>query len=346
MRCAAGISSPCLCPFVCGKVVGEDMCGSERGWLPASPCALENSIHVALLDGVSRHPGYGEEEDEEDLLWAEGGWMTQSPSVSFPVLLAVHTESVNLSECGMKGLCRFVCATQSSSLQAVVTVRCGAVPFDEGGARCHGCCAPRPFIASAPSFLFFGLCEFFLRSHNVFFCSTMNLLWELWFWCLLHGASPCVSVAVLPRGAKAFDGVFALLFAPCSRPCLAMAAAVELCDCAPAMRVSSFAAAPSLCWWGRRRANALELRPSGRGKAPTAADGDGLCCRRCDGMTSPVSQLTEMDEGRTASPAPLIILSVHCSHTPHAPQSSVATTIRMSVSQLECKIDVDLFPRV
>ncbi|RNC34834.1 putative retrotransposon hot spot (RHS) protein [Trypanosoma cruzi] len=86
-----------------------------------------------------------------------------------------------------------------------------------------------------------------------------------------------------------------------------MAAAVELCDCALAMRVSSFAAVPSLCWWGRRRANALELRPSGRGKAPTAADGDGLCCRRCDGRTSPVSQLTEMDEGRTASPAPLII---------------------------------------
>ncbi|RNC32045.1 putative retrotransposon hot spot (RHS) protein [Trypanosoma cruzi] len=123
-----------------------------------------------------------------------------------------------------------------------------------------------------------------------------------------------------------------------------MAAAVGLCDCALAMRVSSFAAAPSLCWWGRRRATAsLELRPSGRGKAPTAADGDGLCCRRCDGRTSPVSQSTEMDEGRTASPAPLIILSVHCSHTPHAPQSSVATTIRMSVSQLECKIDVDPF---
>ncbi|RNC33877.1 putative retrotransposon hot spot (RHS) protein [Trypanosoma cruzi] len=136
----------------------------------------------------------------------------------------------------------------------------------------------------------------------------MNLLWELWFWCLLHGALPCVSVAVLPRGAKAFDGVFALLFAPCSRPCLAMAAAVGLCDCALAARVSSFAAAPSLCWWGRRRANALvELRPSGRGKAPTAADGDGLCCRRCDGRTSPVSQSTEMDEGRTASPTPLII---------------------------------------
>ncbi|RNC35054.1 hypothetical protein TcCL_Unassigned02095 [Trypanosoma cruzi] len=138
---------------------------SECGWLPASPRALRNSIHVALLDGVSRHPGCSEEEDEEDLLWEEGGWTGQSPSVSFPVLLAVHTESVNLSECGMKGLCRFVCATQSSSLQALVTVRCSAVLFDEGGARCHGCCAPRPFIASAPSLLFFSVSVacFFLK---------------------------------------------------------------------------------------------------------------------------------------------------------------------------------------
>ncbi|RNC51105.1 hypothetical protein TcCL_ESM11811 [Trypanosoma cruzi] len=103
----------------------------------------------------------------------------------------------------MKGLCRFVRATQSSSLQAVVTLRCGAVPFDEGGARCHGCCAPRPFIASAPSLLFFSLCEFFLRSHNILFCFTMNLLEELWFWCLLHGVSPCVShlLPLLPRCA-------------------------------------------------------------------------------------------------------------------------------------------------
>ncbi|EAN91572.1 hypothetical protein Tc00.1047053506335.15 [Trypanosoma cruzi] len=95
----------------------------------------------------------------------------------------------------------------------------------------------------------------------------MNLLEELWFWCLLHGASPRVSVAVLPRGAEAFGGVFILLFAPCSRPCLVMAAAVGLCDSAPAVRVSSFAAAPSLCWLGRRRATAsVKLRPSGRGR--------------------------------------------------------------------------------
>ncbi|RNC41394.1 hypothetical protein TcCL_NonESM09057 [Trypanosoma cruzi] len=150
--------------FVCGKVVGEDMCGSERGWLPASPRALGASIHVALLDGVSRQPGCGEEEDGEDLLWAEGGWTGQSSSVSFPVLLAVHTESVNLGECGMKGLCRFVRATQSSSLQAVVTVRCGAVPFDEGRTRCHGCCAPRPFIVSAPGFFFCARIIFYFAS--------------------------------------------------------------------------------------------------------------------------------------------------------------------------------------
>ncbi|RNC33736.1 retrotransposon hot spot (RHS) protein [Trypanosoma cruzi] len=95
-----------------------------------------------------------------------------------------------------------------------------------------------------------------------------------------------------------------------------MAAAVELCDCAPAMRVSSFAAAPSLFWWGRRRANALELRPSGRGKAPTAADGDGLCCRRCDGRTSPVSQSTEMDEAALRLP-PLSSSSLSTAVTHH-----------------------------
>ncbi|RNC41020.1 hypothetical protein TcCL_NonESM09449 [Trypanosoma cruzi] len=43
--------------------------GSERGWLPAPPRALENSIQVDLLDGVARHPGRGEEEDGEGLLW-------------------------------------------------------------------------------------------------------------------------------------------------------------------------------------------------------------------------------------------------------------------------------------
>ncbi|KAF5219580.1 hypothetical protein ECC02_007417 [Trypanosoma cruzi] len=248
----------------CGKGYVRE---SERGWLPASPCALGTSIDVDLLDGVSRLPGRREEEDGEGLLWAEGGWTGQSPSVSFSVSLAVNTESINLSECGMKGLCRFVCATQSSSLQAVVTLRCGAVPFDVGGARCHGCCAPQPFIASASALLFFSLCEFFLRSHNILFCSTMNLLEELWFWCLLHGASPCVSVAVLPRGAKAFDGVFILLFAPCSRPCLAMAAAVGFCDCALAVRVSSFAVVPLLCWWGGdERLRRWSCAPVGEGR--------------------------------------------------------------------------------
>ncbi|EKG03022.1 retrotransposon hot spot (RHS) protein, putative [Trypanosoma cruzi] len=96
-------------------------------------------------------------------------------------------------------------------------------------------------------------------------------------------------------------------------------AAVRLCGSVLAVRLSSFAVAPLLCWWGRERAAAsVELRSSGRGKAPTAADGDGLCCRRSDGMTSPVSQLTEMDEGRTASLSPLFVPSVHCSHTHRA----------------------------
>ncbi|RNC41781.1 hypothetical protein TcCL_NonESM08644 [Trypanosoma cruzi] len=218
---------------------------SECGWLPASPRALGPSIHVALLDGVSRHPGRGEDEDEEDLLWAEGGWTGQSPSVSFPVSLAVHTESVNLSECGMKRLCRFVCATQSSSLQAVVTVRCSAVPFDEGRARCHGRCVPRPFISSAPALSFFSVCVNFF-----FFCFTMDLLEVLWFWWLLHDASPCVSVAVLPRDAEAFDGVFILLFESSSQPCLVMAAEMGFCGCVLVARVATHAVAASLCVGG------------------------------------------------------------------------------------------------
>ncbi|EAN87193.1 hypothetical protein Tc00.1047053508587.50 [Trypanosoma cruzi] len=185
--------------------------GSECGWLPALPRALGPSIHVALLDGVSRHPGCSEEEDGEGLLWAEGGWTGQSPSVSFPVSLVVRTESINLSERGMKRLCRFSCATQSSSLHAVVAVRCGAVPFDEGRVRCHGRCAPQLFIDTASAFLF-SVCV------NFFFCFTMDLLEELWFWWLLHDALPCVSVAVFPRDAKAFDGVLTLLFEFCSQP--------------------------------------------------------------------------------------------------------------------------------
>ncbi|RNC46063.1 hypothetical protein TcCL_NonESM04176 [Trypanosoma cruzi] len=142
----------------------------------------------------------------------------------------------------MKRLCCFVCATQSSSLQAVVTVRCGAVPLDVGRVRCYGRCAPQPFIASAPA-LSFSNCVFFV-------CFTVNLLEEVWFWRLLHGALPRVSVAVLPRDAEAFGGVFTLLFAPCSQSCLVMAAAVGLCGCVLVARIaSSFAVAPSLCWW-------------------------------------------------------------------------------------------------
>ncbi|RNC43164.1 putative retrotransposon hot spot (RHS) protein [Trypanosoma cruzi] len=83
--------------------------------------------------------------------------------------------------------------------------------------------------------------------------------------------------------------------------------------------------------WRRRR----------RRKAPAAADGDGLCSRRCDGRTSPVSQLTEMDVGRTASLFRLIILSVHSSHRPQAPRGSGATTIRTAASQSNSAIDVD-----
>ncbi|RNC36649.1 putative retrotransposon hot spot (RHS) protein [Trypanosoma cruzi] len=128
----------------------------------------------------------------------------------------------------------------------------------------------------------------------------MDLLEVLWFWCLLHGVSPCVSVAVLSRDAKAFDGMFILLFASCSQPCLAMATAMGLCGCVFVARVASPAVAPSLCWWGRRRATAsVEWRPSGRGKTPTSADGDGVCCGQFDEMTLPVSHPTEMDEGRT-----------------------------------------------
>ncbi|RNC39569.1 hypothetical protein TcCL_NonESM11062 [Trypanosoma cruzi] len=95
------------------------MCaGSECGWLPAPPRSLGTSVHMVLPDGVSRHPGRGEEEDGEGLLWAEGGWTGQSPSVSFPVSLAVHTESINVSNYRRKRLCRFACYS------IVVIARC------------------------------------------------------------------------------------------------------------------------------------------------------------------------------------------------------------------------------
>ncbi|EAN88918.1 hypothetical protein Tc00.1047053508431.5 [Trypanosoma cruzi] len=196
------MSLPC-CVKGCGRgYVWE----TERGWVSASPSALGASIHVDLLDGVSRHPGCSEEEDGEGLLWAEGGWTGQSPSVSFPVSLAVLTESVNLSECGMKGLCRFVRATQSSSLHAVVTVRCGAVPLDEGRVRCHGRCAPQPFIASAPAlFCFFFASRWICwRSFGFGGCFTaFRLVCRLRFFrvmprrlmgCLLFFLSPAASL--------------------------------------------------------------------------------------------------------------------------------------------------------
>ncbi|RNC52261.1 putative retrotransposon hot spot (RHS) protein [Trypanosoma cruzi] len=92
-----------------------------------------------------------------------------------------------------------------------------------------------------------------------------------------------------------------------------MAAAVGLCGCLLVACVASSAVASLLCWWRNGGATALvEWRPSGRGKAPTAADGDGLCCRRSDEMMLPVSNPTEIDEGRTFSLFFPSILSVHC----------------------------------
>ncbi|EKF26217.1 hypothetical protein MOQ_010100, partial [Trypanosoma cruzi marinkellei] len=202
-----------FCVWECcvrGCVRGVSVGGSESS--PAH-CGLHT------LGGFLRHPGRGEEEDGEDLLWAEGGWMGQSLSVLFPLSLAVRTESIAFSNYGVKRLCRFARATQSSSLHAVVTARCGAVLFDEGRVRCHGCCAPQPFIASAPTFMFF-------CSHNIFFRFAMILLEEICSLCLLHGVLPCVSAAFLPPDAEAFDGVFTLFLRSVSQPCLVMAAAV------------------------------------------------------------------------------------------------------------------------
>ncbi|EAN92188.1 hypothetical protein TcCL_Unassigned05575 [Trypanosoma cruzi] len=50
-----------------------------------------------------------------------------------------------------------------------------------------------------------------------------------------------------------------------------------------------------------------------------------------------------MDEDRTASLFPLIILSVHSSHRPHVPHGSGGTTIRTAASQSDCAVDVDPF---
>ncbi|RNC40110.1 putative retrotransposon hot spot (RHS) protein [Trypanosoma cruzi] len=92
-----------------------------------------------------------------------------------------------------------------------------------------------------------------------------------------------------------------------------MAAAVGLCGFVLVARVASSAVAPLLCWWRNGGATTLvEWHPSGRGKAPTAADGDGLCRRRSDEMILPVSHPTEIDEDRTSSHFIPSILSVHC----------------------------------
>ncbi|RNC56846.1 retrotransposon hot spot (RHS) protein [Trypanosoma cruzi] len=76
-----------------------------------------------------------------------------------------------------------------------------------------------------------------------------------------------------------------------------MVAAVRLCGSVLVALVSSFAVAPLLCWWGSWRATALvKWCPSGRGKAPTAADGERRCCRRSDEVASLLPQPTEIDE--------------------------------------------------
>ncbi|EAN94540.1 hypothetical protein Tc00.1047053511843.35 [Trypanosoma cruzi] len=230
--------------LLCVGKLWERMCaGSECGWLPASPCALGASIHVDLLDGVSQHPGRGEEEDGKGLLWTEGGWTGQSPSVSFPVLLAAHTESINLRNYRRKRLCRFVCATPSSSLHAVVTVRFGAVPSDEGRVRCRGRCAPRPFIASASAFLFLHL-HIFLLLHDEFVGGALALAPCFMALCLLCRLR--FFHAILKRlAAEDLDNVLcAALFS------FVIAAAVRLCGCVLVARVASPAVAPLLCWWG------------------------------------------------------------------------------------------------
>ncbi|RNC51406.1 putative retrotransposon hot spot (RHS) protein [Trypanosoma cruzi] len=124
---------------------------------------------------------------------------------------------------------------------------------------------------------------------------------------------------------------------------LVMAAAVGLCGCVFVSIVASSAVAPSLCWWGRRRATALVERRRWRGKAPTAADGDGLCCRRSDEMTSPVSHPTDMDEDRTFS---LSLPSVPSLLLTEELQGSVVITNRMSMSQQAAQSMWTLVPRV
>ncbi|RNC46451.1 retrotransposon hot spot (RHS) protein, partial [Trypanosoma cruzi] len=161
-----------------------------------------------------------------------------------------------------------------------------------------------------------------------------------------YGVSPCVSIAMLLRGAEAFGGVFILFLRPAADlvwPC-GSSGALRLRAC----RVCLIFCRCSLVVLVREETSDCVggVAPRWRGKAPTAADGDGLCCKRPDGKMSPVSQSTEMDEGRTASPTPFIIPSIHCSHTPHAPHGSGGTTIRMSVSQSECAIGGNHFPRV
>ncbi|RNC31879.1 hypothetical protein TcCL_Unassigned05572 [Trypanosoma cruzi] len=172
----------------------------------------------------------------------------------------------------MKGLCRFSCATQSSSLHAVVAVRCGAVPLDEGRVRCHGRCAPQLFIDTASAFLFSVCVNFFFalrwicwRSFGFGGCfTTLCLVCRLRFFRVM----PKRLMGCLPFFLSSAASLFAhggsngILRLRVRRTCR-----ISRC-CSLVLLVGS-----------ERVTASVELRPSGRGKAPTAAECDSLCCR-------------------------------------------------------------------
>ncbi|RNC40590.1 putative retrotransposon hot spot (RHS) protein, partial [Trypanosoma cruzi] len=80
-------------------------------------------------------------------------------------------------------------------------------------------------------------------------------------------------------------------------------------DCVLVARAASSAVVPSLCWGSGRATALVEWRPSGRGKAPTAAECDSLCRRRSGGMVSLLPRTTEMDEDRTAPLSTFFIIA-------------------------------------
>ncbi|RNC38691.1 hypothetical protein TcCL_NonESM12039 [Trypanosoma cruzi] len=104
----------------------------------------------------------------------------------------------------------------------------------------------------------------------------------------LHGFAFFVWVAAPPRPIEMMEYLLYFHFA-----CAAQLPFLGHGGCVLVARVASLAVAPSLCRWGSRRATALvEWRPSGRGKAPTAADGDRRCRRQSGGMASLLPQPT------------------------------------------------------